>query len=118
MAMTIAELRDHVGLIAPQGNLLGDDDAEELRNAAVDFVEHLGEALVIDLGDVPYMNSSGIGVLVAIHTTYKRRSRRVVLCNINEKLLGIFTITKLAMVFEVYGTRADALGGLDLPDSV
>ncbi len=115
MALDTATLNGQIALIAPSGNLLGEDETNELLRAASSFIEQKCTLLVIDLQRVPYINSSGIGALVSIHTSFKRRDGRAVLCGINEKLHSIFTITNLAMVFEVYGTRDDAVRGLGQP---
>ena len=109
MAIEITILSGGIGCIQPEGRLVGGDETDDLRHAAAMLEGKDIQRLVIDLTKVTFINSVGIGVLVSIHTTYVRREWHAVVCGLNPSLLNIFTITNLAMVFEVYGTRDDAL---------
>jgi len=112
MAIAISMLNGGIGCIQPEGKLVGGPETDELRSTVNDLVEKSTSKIVIDLSKVLYINSTGIGALVAIHTTYRRRQWRVVLCGLNAAVLTILTITNLAMVFEAYGDRNEAVAHL------
>jgi len=56
--------------------------------------------VVLDLTDVNYMDSSGLGALVSVYLSAKRQHCELRLINLNQRLKELFRITKLAAVFE------------------
>jgi anti-sigma B factor antagonist len=57
--------------------------------------------LVLDLADVPYMDSSGVATLVEALTVQRKTGNKLVLCNLQPKVRGIFEIARLNMVFQI-----------------
>lgn len=73
-----------------------------LRDSLVSLVEGQSpKRLVIDLGEVPYMDSSGVATLVEVLQVQKRMGGKLVLCNLQPKVLGIFEIARLDMLFTI-----------------
>ena len=66
-----------------------------------------GKTIVLDLTDVTYMDSSGLGALVSVYLSAKRQHCQLKLINIGPRLQQLFRLTKLASVFEGH---ADFLG--------
>ncbi len=64
--------------------------------------------LVIDLGDVPYMDSSGVATLVEAMQIARRSDSRIILSGMQEKVLSIFEIARLDMVFTIVGSVEEA----------
>ncbi len=58
------------------------------------------KCVVLDLTDVSYMDSSGLGAIVGLYLSAKRQGCRLRLINLNQRLRELFRITKLASVFE------------------
>jgi anti-anti-sigma factor len=56
--------------------------------------------IVLDLTDVSYMDSSGLGALVSIYLSAKRQECELRVINLNQRLKELFRLTKLAKVFE------------------
>jgi anti-sigma B factor antagonist len=56
--------------------------------------------VVLDLTDVSYMDSSGLGTIVGLYLSAKRQQRELKLINLNQRLKELFRITNLAKVFE------------------
>jgi len=59
------------------------------------------ERLVIDLAGVPYMDSSGVATLVEALQVQTKAKRKLVLCNLQPRVRGIFEIAKLTSVFKI-----------------
>jgi anti-sigma B factor antagonist len=59
------------------------------------------DRLIIDLGEVPYMDSSGVATLVEALQVARRTGGKLVLCNLHEKVRSIFEIARLDMVFAI-----------------
>jgi anti-sigma B factor antagonist len=101
-----------IGLIEVKGSLVGGEETVELRRAIAGFVDREYKQLIIDLSNVTYLNSTAVGVLVAAHTTYAKRNWSIKICGVNKNINNVFVITKLALVFDVYDTRDQALKSL------
>ena len=66
--------------------------------------------IVLDLGGVTYVDSSGIGELVSRHTTTRNTGGRLVLNRLPRKLADLLRITKLLDIVEVYESEDEAVG--------
>ena len=72
----------------------------------------LGEGkkkILLNLGSVGYVDSSGIGELVSSFTAVNKESGSLKLLNLTQKIQDLLAITKLLTVFDVYDSEADAL---------
>ena len=72
----------------------------------------LGEGknkILLNLGGVGYIDSSGIGELVSSYTAINKEGGQLKLLSLTEKLRDLLTITKLLTVFDAYDAEADAL---------
>ncbi len=56
--------------------------------------------LVLDLSDVSYMDSSGLGAIVGLYVSARRQNCELKLINLNQRLKELFRITKLGKIFE------------------
>jgi len=65
--------------------------------------------LIIDLGGVPYMDSSGVATLVEAMQNARRTGGKLVLCALQEKVRSIFEIARLDMVFTIVSTTDEGL---------
>lgn len=65
--------------------------------------------LIIDLAEVPYMDSSGVATLVEAMKAARQAGRKLVLCAMQERVRSIFEIARLDMVFTIVDTREEAL---------
>ena len=59
-----------------------------------------GKRIALDLSDVNYMDSSGLGALVSVYVSAKRQHCQLRLINVGPRLQQLFRLTKLASVFE------------------
>ncbi len=66
------------------------------------------QRLIIDLSEVPYMDSSGVATLVEAMQIARRNSTNLVLCALQSKVLSIFEIARLDMVFKIVDTLDEA----------
>ena len=81
---------------------------ETLRTHMNDGVRHL----VLNLGDVSYIDSSGLGELVSIYTTVRNKQGDVKLLNLTAKAKDLLQMTKLLTVFDCYDDEAAAIAGM------
>jgi anti-sigma B factor antagonist len=88
--------------------LLGEGDVQ-LKRKIDELIERKETKLVLNLANVPYMDSGGLGEIVRSYTTVKRAGGELKLLNATKRISDLLTITKLITVFEVFETEADAL---------
>jgi len=77
------------------------------------LMEPLGQnpsRVIVDLSDVPYMDSSGVASLVKLLSRAKRRGIDVCLAGLNQRVRSIFEITRLDTVFDILPNVEEALG--------
>ena len=96
-------------VIAPKGNFVGGEETDELRDTIKGFSEKGNKKLIIDLGDVLYLNSTALGVLISAHANYAKREGKIVLCRLSKNIENLFVITKLALIFESFHTEDEAI---------
>jgi len=82
--------------------------SSELRAAILGVLRAPVARLIIDLSGVGYMDSSGVAVLVEALQTQRKRSGKLVLCDMQPKVKGIFEIARLHTVFIIVADRAAA----------
>lgn len=81
-----------------------------LRQVIRDLLQKGDNKIVLNLGDVNYIDSSGIGELVSGFTAVKNQGGELKLLNLTKKVHDLLQITKLFTVFDVYSDERTALG--------
>jgi anti-sigma B factor antagonist len=82
---------------------------EALRNAMQEILNNNAKKVVINMGGVTMIDSSGIGELVSAYTTATNRGTKLKLANLPAKVSDILTITQLITVFDVFDSEAEAV---------
>jgi anti-sigma B factor antagonist len=85
------------------------EGAVSLRNAIRGLVDQGNKKILLNLGGVKNIDSSGIGELIANYTTISRDGGQLKLLSLTEKIQNLLVITKLLTVFDSYDTEAEAL---------
>lgn len=80
-----------------------------LRNAIQDALDAGTKKLVVDLSSVNYMDSSGLGELTTAYTSSRDKGCELKLLGLTKRINDLMQITKLATLFDVYGTEQQAL---------
>jgi anti-sigma B factor antagonist len=71
--------------------------------------------IIVDLSDVPYIDSSGLGSLVSAYVTRHKATRRIALSGVNERVLKLFETTRVEPLFLIFPTLDDAIAALTTP---
>jgi anti-sigma B factor antagonist len=98
-----------VTILDLNGSVRMGEGAVALRNAIRSLVEQGKKKILLNLGAVKNIDSSGIGELIANYTTISRDSGQLKLLNLTEKIQNLLVITKLLTVFDSYDNEAEAL---------
>lgn len=99
-AITIVDLSGRIAL--GEGSAL-------LRKTVRDLLDGGKNRILLNLGDVNYIDSSGIGELVSGFTAVRNRSGELKLLNLTKKVNDLLQLTKLFTVFDVYSDEGTAV---------
>jgi anti-sigma B factor antagonist len=80
-----------------------------LREIVRDLADKGNKRIVLNLGDVNYIDSSGLGELVKTHTTIRNKGGELKLANLNKRVHDLLQMTRLSTVFDIQKDEASAL---------
>ena len=106
------ELKDEVLVMRLSGDLIGEDSGMQLVDLANEFLGKNIKKCVIDISELRYINSSGIGVLITILTKFRNKSGEVFLLKPSENVQKLLIITKLNAIFQIAQTEEEAIENL------
>ena len=87
-------------IVELKGNVMGGPEAQEFNQLLHKLLDDGKKNVVVDLADVKFMNSSGLGMLISGYTTIKNGEGQFVLANATDKINSLLVITKLITIFE------------------
>ena len=88
--------------------LIGEGD-DALRDAVTRLVAGGKSKILLNLADVPYVDSAGLGEIVRCYTTVSRKGGRLKLINLTKKIQDLLSITKLLTVFETFDAEDEGV---------
>ena len=91
------------------GRLTLGDASALLRQSLKDLLEGGKKKIVLNLGEVGYIDSSGLGELVSSFTTVRNSGGELKLANLTQKVNDLLTVTKLYTVFEIHNDEQAAI---------
>lgn len=91
-----------------KGKLKGGPDAEDFHKTIQSFLDEGRKNVIIDMSDVSFVDSAGLGILVRGYTTLKNAGGEMKLAAISNKVSGVLAVTKLNSVFEQYPSVEEA----------
>ncbi len=101
--------KDGVSVLELKGTItLGGGDVT-MRDRIKELLGQDRKKIVIDLGEVSFMDSTGLGELVAAYTTARHQQATLKLANLTKKIKDLLSITQLAAVFETYESLDEAI---------
>ena len=89
---------------------LGEGD-EVLKDKINSLILQNRKRILLNLADVPYIDSAGLGEIVRTYTTVSRQGGALKLVNLTKRITDLLSITKLLTVFEAYDSEPEALKG-------
>ena len=87
---------------------LGEGD-ELLKDKVNSLVNQGKKKIVLNLAEVPYIDSAGLGEVVRTYTTVSRQGGSLKLLNLTKRITDLLSITKLLTVFETYDSESEAV---------
>ena len=114
MPLTI-ESRDvgQITILDMRGRITLGDEIEDLRNAVRNLVAKGQKKIILNLAEVDYIDSSGVGELVGCFTTVRNAGGELKLLNLSKKVHDVLHVTKLYTVFDVRDDEFNAVKSFD-----
>ena len=110
MALTIASRElDGVTILDLNGRITLGEGSVQIRDAIRDLIGKGQKRILVDLGEVNYIDSSGLGELVSAYTTVKNQGASLKLLKLTRKVHDLLQLTKLYTVFDIYDDEASAI---------
>ncbi|NTV47037.1 MAG: STAS domain-containing protein [Chlorobiales bacterium] len=103
------KLIGNITVIELKGDVLGGPDATVLTSRLRELIKEERKNIVLDLSDVEYMNSSGLGMMTTALTTVNKAGGSLKLANPAERIKSLLVITKLVTLFDAYDSVDEAV---------
>ncbi len=103
--MAIKEkIQGDVALLQVSGKLMGGEETKEVHEKVKSLLADGIKKIVIDVSDVKWLNSSGLGMLISCLTSVTNAEGQLKIAGATEKINSLLMITKLITVFDTYET--------------
>ena len=103
--------KDDVKVIAFSGEL-DSTNAAEVDKELNEIISDGSDNIVINFGDLEYISSAGLRILLGIAKSLKADGGSLKLCNLNDVVQEVFDISGFSTIFDLYSTEEEALGSL------
>jgi anti-sigma B factor antagonist len=103
----------HVAILDVKGRIVLGEEIGELRAAVRSLVADGKKKIILNLADVDYLDSSGVGELVGCFTTVRNAGGELKLLNLSQKVHDVLHVTKLYTVFDIRDNEFTAVKSFD-----
>ena len=103
-----------VSVVALKGRIVLGEESSALRERIKSLVGDGKKKIVLNMANVTYIDSAGLGTLVAAHISVKKQGTTLLLSDLGNKFHDVLQITRLLTVFSVYATEAEAISSLEV----
>ena len=104
-----SEIKENILIINLIGDLIGEDNGFTLLELVNDTLSDQVTMCIINISELRYINSSGIGVLITVLTKFRNKGGEVFLVKPSESVKKLLIITKLNAIFNVAENIDDAI---------
>lgn len=101
------EIRGNRLTITLSGDLIGEDNGAAVIEVVGNAIQQKVLSCIVDISNLRYINSSGIGVLITILTKFRNKGGEVYLMRPSESVQKLLVITKLNAIFQIIQSEAE-----------
>src|SRR4030081_934035 len=106
--MTYREV-EGVSVVALDGRIVLGEESNALREKVKSLIAEGKKKVVLNMDNITFIDSAGLGTLVAAHHSAKSQGAALKLCHLGAKFQEVLQITKLLTVFDVYNSESEAV---------
>ena len=96
-----------VCVLSPEGKIVIGDEVAALREKIKEVLDGGQKNILVNLANVSYIDSTGVGALVGSFTTIRNQGGQMKLSNLSQRVKDILLVTKLLTVFDVYENETE-----------
>ncbi len=116
MRLEIAERQiGAVTILDLSGKLTIDQDAQRLKDKINSLIHQQHTKVVLNLGEVSYIDSGGLGQLVSSYGSLAKTNGGLKLLHVNKRNHDLLSITRLVTIFDAYDSEEEAVKSFDRP---
>jgi len=104
---------ENVVVLDLKGKLTIGEGDELLKETIQKLMDQGHNKLLLNLEDVPYVDSAGLGEIVRTYTTVSRQGGSLKLVNLTKRITDLLAITKLLTVFDTFESEAEAVSSFE-----
>lgn len=104
----VTQTNDGILVVDCIGRIVFGEESSLLRDTVKQAISQ-NNRIVLNLGEVSYIDSGGLGTLVALRTTAQNAGGTIKLTNLTKRVGDLLQVTKLLTVFDVYNSEAEAI---------
>jgi anti-sigma B factor antagonist len=104
----VTQTKDGILVVDCIGRIVFCEESSLLRDTVKKAISQ-NNRIVLNLGEVSYIDSGGLGTLVALRTTAQNAGGTIKLTNLTKRVGDLLQVTKLLTVFDVYNSEAEAI---------
>jgi len=108
LKINVRTLNDGIAVVDCAGRIVFGEETAELRDRVRTLIAK-GSRVILNLADVTYIDSVGLGTLVALYTTARNAGGSIKLARLTQRVGDLLQVTKLLTVFEVYNSEEEAV---------
>lgn len=101
------EIRNGKLIISLSGDLIGEDNGTAIIEVVNNSIQEKVLSCIVDISNLRYINSSGIGVLITILTKFRNKGGEVYLMKPSESVQKLLVITKLNAIFQIIQSESE-----------
>jgi anti-sigma B factor antagonist len=105
---------DGVSVVELDGRIALGEESNSLREKLKGMAAAGTKKIVLNVANIKYIDSTGLGILVAAHVSAKTQGASVRLCHLSQKFHDILEVTELLTVFDVYDTQSAAVSSFQV----
>ena len=109
--LAVRSIDNHASVVDIRGDITAAAEAA-LMDAYAQATAAGARTIILNLGGLDYMNSSGIGLLVTLLVRTNRHKQRLLACGLSQHYQQIFELTRLNEAIGIYASEAEALGAV------
>jgi anti-sigma B factor antagonist len=103
---------DGTSVVTLDGRIVLGEESQALRQKLKSLIAEGNKKIILNMDNIKYMDSAGLGILVAAHVSAKLQGASLILSNLGTHFQEILQITKLVTVFQVFNTEEAAVASL------
>jgi anti-sigma B factor antagonist len=107
--------REGIAILDLNGRITVGEEAGKMRESLQELAAAGGRNIILDLREVDYIDSTGLGALVVCFTTLRKLGGKLKLDNLNRRNIELLLFTKLTTVFEIFNDEQEAVNSF-FPD--